>query len=142
MERVKIKLKGLKSALKKWRKLGHNNDIKRKKKIVAEIEQLDKKDDEELLREDIRVRRIALLGELKALSEREITMMNQKSRFEWLEKRDTNSKFFHARMRWRLLRNEIKGVFINGEWQEEPHMVKVEIQKYFANKFLVQSGLT
>ena len=75
LERVKMKLKGLKSALKKWRKLGHNNEIERKKKIVAEIEQLDQRDDEELLQEEMRMRGIGLLGKLKALSEREIAIM-------------------------------------------------------------------
>jgi len=55
--------------------VGHNNEIERKKKIVAEIEQLDQRDDEELLQEEMRMRGIGLLGKLKALSEREIAIM-------------------------------------------------------------------
>jgi len=42
-------------------------------------------------------------------------MIKHKSRLQWTEKGDMNSKFFHGRIRWRSLNNEIKGLHINGE---------------------------
>jgi len=51
------------------------------------------------------------------------------------QKGDMKSKFFHARMRWRSISNEIKGLHINGEWCEEPQKVKDEVQAYFENRF-------
>jgi len=46
---------------------------------------------------------------------------------EWLAKGDTNSIFFHARLRWRLLNNEIKGIPISSVWCEESQLVKEEV---------------
>jgi len=73
------------------------------------------------------------------MDERENAMLKQKARVEWLAKGDSNSKFYHTRLRWRLLNNEIKGLLVNGEWCEEPQLVKEEVYKYFANRFTAQT---
>jgi len=71
--------------------------------------------------------------------ERENAMLKQKARVKWLAKGDTNSKFYYARLRWRLLNNEIGGLDINGAWSEEPLMEKEEVFRYFENRFTAQS---
>jgi len=62
----------------------------------------------------MRSRRTQLLGDLRYLSERESAILRQKSRVDWLEKGDLNSKFFHSRLRWRRLNNDIKGLVLDG----------------------------
>jgi len=37
---------------------------------------------------------------------------------------DKNSKCYHSVIRWRKLRNEVKGVTINENWIEEPELVR------------------
>jgi len=44
-------------------------------------------------------------------------------------------------MRWRSLNNEIKGLYINGEWCEESQKVKDETLAYFENRFQPQAKL-
>ena len=131
LEKVKIKLKGLKQVLKLWREQVFNKQKVRKPKNVEEIKELDQKDAIGVLQEEMRIKKAGLLGELKNLAERENVMLKQKARVEWMVKGDTNSKFFHASLRWRLLNNEIKGLPINGVWCEEPQLVKEEVLKYF-----------
>ena len=86
----------------------------------------------------MKVRRIQFIRKLKTMSERENVMIKQKVRVEWIERWDTNTKFFHSRLRWRLLNNEIKGLFVNGEWCVERDKVKTEVKKYFENRFQEQ----
>jgi len=46
-----------------------------------------------------------------------------------------NTKFFHSTLRWRRLKNEIKGVEVGGQWCEEPLKVRFEAKKMFENRF-------
>ena len=56
-----------------------------------------------------------------------------------MAKGDTNSKFYHARLQWRLLNNKIKGLSINGEWCKELVLIKEEVYQFFASRFTTQS---
>jgi len=61
MGKVKLKLKGLKHAIKQGKEKVSNSDRMRIQKILEEIENLDQNDDERNLQDDLRVRRIGLL---------------------------------------------------------------------------------
>jgi len=141
LERVKNKLKGLKKELKQWRDDVFNSEKVKKQQSIEEIEAIDHCDDDGSLQEDLRVRRIQLLSDLRVMSERENAMIKQKSRVEWIEKGDMNSKFFHSKLRWRRLNNEIKGLQTNGVWCEEPDRVKSEVRKFFDTRFEAQPKL-
>jgi len=43
----------------------------------------------------------------------------------WLKHGDFNSKFVHSAIRWRRLKNEVKGVEVDSQWCEEPEVVSV-----------------
>lgn len=51
-------------------------------------------------------------------------MWSQKSRIKWLKEGDMNTKFFHLMVNWRRKKNEIKGLFIEDIWYEQPMVVK------------------
>ena len=99
----------LKSDLKGWNKevFGHIDKIKLD--ILRNIQELDMRDDAYGLDENkIRERR-ELLSQLQAINERNESLLQQKSRALWIKQGDSNSKFFHASIKWRRMRNEIKG---------------------------------
>ena len=70
-----MKLKWLKSDPKKWNLEVVNKSKVRKKQVVSEIEDIDKKDDEGPLNEELRVRRLVLLSELKGMKDKEVEMI-------------------------------------------------------------------
>jgi len=74
--------------------------------LLAEIEELDRQDDDEILSDDMRVKTMDLLSQLRSLEEKDIAILKQKARVEWLENGDTNSKFYHSRLRWRTTKND------------------------------------
>ena len=84
LELVKLKLKGVKQEVKSWYVEVFNCGNLKKQQVIDEIEALDKGDDERILQEDMRIRRIQLLGDLRSLSEKENAMLRQKSRVQWL----------------------------------------------------------
>jgi len=65
----------LKSDPKKWNLEVVNKSKVRKKQVVSEIEDIDKKDDEGPLNEELRVRRLVLLSELKGMKDKEVEMI-------------------------------------------------------------------
>jgi len=112
-----------------------------RQQILDEIEASDMVDDDDILHENKRVRRILLLSDLSDMLERDTVTIKQKARADWFTKGDMNSKFFHSKLRWRRLNNGIKGIFINGEWCEDPYQVKIEVRKHFENRFQAQTKL-
>jgi len=57
--------------------------------------------------------------ELKKLNHKQESIAKKKSMIEWISLRDSNSRFYHAMINWRRLKNEISGVKVNEEWCEE-----------------------
>jgi len=107
--------------------------------VVSEIEDIDRKDDDVTLEEELRVRRLVLLSELKGMEEKEMVMIKQKSHVQWTEKGDTNSKFFNSIIKWRKRSNDLVGLNIDGAWCDEPMLVKSHVKDYFENRFAVQT---
>jgi len=76
-----------------------------------------------------------LLSELKLVLENERSLLNQKARVSWLEQGNTNTKYFHSRIRWRRIKNELKRVDLNGSWCEDPCKVREEVRQVFVKHF-------
>lgn len=53
-----------------------------------------------------------------------------------MKNNDSNSEFYHSIIRWRRLRNGIKGVKVGGIWTEEPQVVRMEAKKLFEDRLL------
>ncbi|XP_071705076.1 uncharacterized protein [Rutidosis leptorrhynchoides] len=64
-----------------------------------------------------------------------INMLKQKSRARWNLEGDENSKYFHATIKRRYNKSNIRGLNINGVWNEIPMDVKGEILAHFQEVF-------
>jgi len=62
----------------------------------------------------MRMKRIELFSELKTINEKELAVIKQKVRVDWLEKGDTNSMYFHSRLRWKRITNKLIGLEVGG----------------------------
>jgi len=63
------------------------------------------------------------------------SLLSQKARTNWLKNGDSCTRFYHSSLRWRSLRNEVKGVEVGGQWCEEPCTVRVEANRLFERRF-------
>ena len=86
------------------------------------------------LGEDEEVNRLKM--ELSKLCEQEEKMWQQRSRVQWLQSGDKNTKFFHGVSTQRKRRNFIKGLKDeNGTWQENEEVVSGMLIEFYANLF-------
>jgi len=70
LEGIKEKLKRMKTEIKLRNKDITTNSKCRKQQVVAQIEELDKCDDEDNLQDDMRVKQLELLSHLRTLEEK------------------------------------------------------------------------
>ncbi|XP_071694663.1 uncharacterized protein [Rutidosis leptorrhynchoides] len=62
-------------------------------------------------------------------------MLKQKARVRWILDGDENSRFFHALIRRRNSKCNIRGLTINGVWNENPKDIKLAAFNHFTNIF-------
>nr|GFB36229.1 RNA-directed DNA polymerase, eukaryota [Tanacetum cinerariifolium] len=59
----------------------------------------------------------------------------QKAKIRWAIEGDENSKYFHAIINKKRANLFVKGVMVDGDWIDDPHLVKQEFQSHLANRF-------
>ncbi|XP_068467196.1 uncharacterized protein [Phaseolus vulgaris] len=94
-----------------------------KRRILKEIEDIDVKDGVSDLVEGEKLRRLELVSQQKLVEKKMESLYRQKARSNWFKYGDSNSKFYHTTIRWRRIKNEVKGVDLNNLWCEEPEAV-------------------
>ena len=80
-----------------------------KKRILQEIEDIGCKDCNEGLGEFDRRKRYDLVGRLMITKKKIDSLICQKARVCWFKNRDSCTKFYNSSLRWRRLRNKVKG---------------------------------
>jgi len=130
---LKEKLKLLKADLKEWNIRVFGCVESDKRRIEMEIENLDGEDDIDALEDE---GRLDLLSQLGLVNRKLDSICRQKARVNWLKHGDSNSNFFHSAIRWRRLKNEVKGVVVNSQWCEEPEVVRREAKSIFEKRFM------
>ena len=91
---------------------------------MKDIEALDNQDDNSELEGSSRLKRMDLVTQLWMTSNKIDSLLRQKARSNWLKYGDSNPKYCHSIIRWRRLRNEVKGVVIGGQWIGEQKLVR------------------
>ena len=130
------KLKRLKSDLKGWNKKVFGDTQKLKLELTNRIHELDSLDNVDNLEDNKIMERRELLSQLQVNNMRNESLSQQKSRVLWFKQGDSNSKYFHASIKWRRIRNEIKGTHstISGSWEEDPIIVKEIVNEFYKRK--------
>lgn len=63
------------------------------------------------------------------------SLLFQKSRDRWVKDGDSNTKYFHNSVNWRRRTNAIRGLAVDGEWVEDPKVVKSKMIEFFEAQF-------
>jgi len=100
----------LKNDLKVWNKEVFGLLETTKKEILKEIEALDIEDENSGLANNDKLKRLALVSNLRLTDYKIESLLHQKVRSNWLRHGDSNSKYYYSIIKWRRLRNEIKKV--------------------------------
>lgn len=122
----------LKEDLRVWKKevFGYNERLRLT--LVNKLQVLDQMDDDNNLDENLIKEHKQILSQLHVISMRNESLLLQKFRVQWFKQGD--SKYFHAMIKQRRIRNEINGVKHHGVWEEEPNAVKVETHSFYSNR--------
>jgi len=91
--------------------------------------------------ENDRLKRLELVSRLKENDKKIESLSCQKARANWFKNGDSCTRFFHSSLRWRRLRNEVKGVQVGDHWCEEPSTVRSEAKKIFKARFKATKDL-
>jgi len=132
---LKEKFKLLKADLKIWNKDVFGNLNSTKQSILQDIENLDCQHNQGCLEESQRQLRSDLVRRLWENDAKIESLLRQKARTNWLKYGDSCTRFFHSSLKWRRLRNEVKGVDVGDLWCEEPCTVRLEAKKLFESRF-------
>ncbi|KAI3797458.1 hypothetical protein L1987_32715 [Smallanthus sonchifolius] len=103
--------------------------------LDKEIGLLEKRAEEVGLSELEKEGRITMKKKRLELEHKNKQDLKQKSRIKWLADGDENMAFFHGVINGRKKRNRINGLLINRPWVSDPDMIKMEIFKFFKEKF-------
>ncbi|GJT34146.1 hypothetical protein Tco_0924565 [Tanacetum coccineum] len=86
--------------------------------------------------------RIDSLIFLGALDRTEARDLAQKAKIKWALEGDENTRFFHGSLKKKRRQLAIKGILKNGDWIEEPGLVKAELLAHFRHRFQQPTGIS
>nr|GEW64643.1 DNA polymerase zeta processivity subunit [Tanacetum cinerariifolium] len=85
--------------------------------------------------DEILLSRMDLLKQMQDIKSFDAHDCMQKAKIQWAIEGDENSKFFHGIMNRKRANLAIKGVMVDGEWMDDPSLVKEEFRSHFATRF-------
>ncbi|GJZ59966.1 RNA-directed DNA polymerase, eukaryota [Tanacetum coccineum] len=131
----KKKLQALKSVIRSWIKDQNLNSNAERSDIMKRLADLDKSFDQGNATDDLVKDRSALLKDLHDINSRLSFDMAQKAKIRWSIEGDENSNFFHGILNKKRAQLAIRGVFVDGNWIDDPTHVKAEFLNHFSNRF-------
>ncbi|GJR26099.1 RNA-directed DNA polymerase, eukaryota [Tanacetum coccineum] len=135
MIRFKKKLQMLKKVIRTWtmdhkrQQVGRTNDLKTK------LCDIDKMLDQGGATDDILLSRMEVLKQLHDVQASNNRDFMQKAKVRWAIEGDENSKYFHTIINKKRANLSVKGVMVDGDWIDDPYLVKQEFRNHFADRF-------
>jgi len=127
--------------MKLWNRDVFGNLDTTKRRILQNLEALDCQDCNGGLGEGERLEKMELTSRLVETEKKIENLFCQKARASWFKNGDSCTRFFHSSLRWKRLRNEVKGVQVGDQWCEEPSTVRIEAKKMFEVRFSATKDL-
>ncbi|GJY85864.1 RNA-directed DNA polymerase, eukaryota [Tanacetum coccineum] len=84
--------------------------------------------------EDV-IKRMDVLAALRNIDHIHSMDLAQKAKIKWSIEGDENSKFFHGILNKKRNQMNIRGIMVDGVWNEQPNDVKREFLKHFQGRF-------
>ncbi|KAL9668797.1 hypothetical protein QQ045_006337 [Rhodiola kirilowii] len=129
------KLARVRSMLAHWNKKSFGDVRLKLGKARVEWEKLSLMQDARSLSEEESLRKLALQKIIWLLEIQDERIWRIKSRISWLRLGDQNTKFFHRMATWRSRRNCISSLLVDGEWIDDPALIKQAAHNYFFGIF-------
>ncbi|GKA08346.1 putative RNA-directed DNA polymerase [Tanacetum coccineum] len=137
---LKNKLKKLRMAIKKWtfeRLAAQNKD---REDLSKNLLEWDIKAENGLINEADIIKREEWLMDLNQLDQHVRDDLRQKCRVKWAVEGDENTRFFRSLFKGKNANSSIKGMLINGIWEDNPDVIKNAAIEHFSSRFK-ESGL-
>ncbi|KAK9072497.1 hypothetical protein SSX86_008931 [Deinandra increscens subsp. villosa] len=133
--RFKEKLKLLKSNLKRWNSGRIEADLGAVKELRSKLEDVEIRMEEGFGIEELNREKYGILNDLRRIERFKVQEVSQKIKSKWILEGDENSRFFHAFLKKRRRVNTVRGIKVNGDWLEEPLLVKNAFYEYHSVRF-------
>ncbi|GKB05354.1 putative RNA-directed DNA polymerase, eukaryota, reverse transcriptase zinc-binding domain protein [Tanacetum coccineum] len=131
----KKKLQNLKCVIREWIALKKADTYKLKKVYQEQVSFIDVKLDQGCANEeDLRIRKDASIA-LSDIIHKESLDLAQKAKIKWAIEGDENSQFFHNSLKAKRRFLTIRGILKDGEWIDDPVLVKSEFFSHFSKRF-------
>nr|GFA74250.1 RNA-directed DNA polymerase, eukaryota [Tanacetum cinerariifolium] len=133
--RFKKKHQELKKIIRSWikdKKLQQSGAIN---SIKEDLIYIDKNLDSGNVSNEILLKRMELTWQLHDINQMEAMDYVHKLKIKWAIEGDENSKFFHGIINKKRSQLSIRGVFVDGDWNTNPEVVKDGFKDHFATRF-------
>ncbi|XP_057428588.1 uncharacterized protein LOC130722016 [Lotus japonicus] len=129
------KLKDLKRKINEWRKGRGIWGVQRIRELEEKVHWLMARMETEGSTKELRLERIAIMGDLWKEYRAEEATWIQKSRLRWAREGDRNTRFFHRVCKVRTAKKSISQLRVEDRLLEEPQQVKEAIMNHFKSFF-------
>ncbi|GJV37172.1 RNA-directed DNA polymerase, eukaryota [Tanacetum coccineum] len=135
MTKLMKKLKHLKEKIRLWNKGNTMSSINRKRTLKSDLADLDLIIDKGCGDVEIVNKRANVVRSLQELENLQSLEAAQKSKIKWAIEGDENSKYYHGILNKKRSQLAIRGILVDGNWIDSPHLVKREFLSHFKNRF-------
>ncbi|GKC63792.1 RNA-directed DNA polymerase, eukaryota, partial [Tanacetum coccineum] len=125
----------LKSSIKVWSKESKKSSHVNKSKIKSNLSDIDKTLDQGGHNDEVLILRSSLLKDLNNLDSIEVAEIAQKAKIRWAIEGDEKSRYFHGILNSKHSQLAIRGILNDGDWIDDPCMVKNNFLEHFSNRF-------